>query len=148
MLTITNQGFLTSPQLLRSVRDNIQSILNDVNIQPVWHPMHEGFDCIVIKQAEDILQRIIALDANTNELRPEYWSEIATITPEGGLVYMAKMIQTIVLPRIIETREESKLMRNLERGSQHQQKLERDMAEAYRGSDPDLKLDSTFVANG
>ena len=96
MLTITNQGFLTSPQLQRSVRDNIKSIPNDLNIQPVWHPMHEGFGCIVIKQAEDIWQRIIGLDARENaNTRPGYWSvirEIAAITPEGGLEYMAKMI--------------------------------------------------------
>jgi hypothetical protein len=69
MLTITNQGFLTSPQLQGSVRDNIQSILNDLNIQPKWHPMRE-FDYFGINQAEDIWQRIVALDTGDNANTP------------------------------------------------------------------------------
>jgi hypothetical protein len=135
MLTITNQGFLTSPQLQGSVRDNILSILNDLNIQPKWHPMRE-FDYFGINQAEDIWQRIVALDtgenANTNKLGPEYWAviwEIATITTKGGLEYIAHMIETIVLPGIRETCE------NVE-------------AHGFNGSGPDLRLDSTFAANG
>ena len=53
--------------------------------------------------------------------------EIATITTEGGLEDIADMIQELVLPSIIATYEESKLMFNMER--EHQ-------------------LDSMFTANG
>jgi len=119
--------------------------------------MRGEFDCFGIEQVEDIWQRIVALDtgenANTNELGPEYWAviwEIAIITTQGGLEYIADRIQTIVLPGIRETCEKSKLIRNVEREHQHQQKRERNLAEAYgfNGSGPDLKLDSTFAANG
>jgi hypothetical protein len=62
MLTITNQGFLTSPPLQRLVRDHIRSILNDLNIQPMWHPLRQAFWHIVIKKSENIRRRINALD--------------------------------------------------------------------------------------
>jgi hypothetical protein len=130
--------------------------------------MRDAFEYTVIEQAEAIRQRIIALamdageNANTNDLEPEYWTviwEIATLTTVGGLEDIAKSIQETVIPCIIETCEESEVMRNLERQYQQYQQyyqqyqtLEKNTAKTYsdgfNDSDPDLKLDSTFAANG
>jgi len=113
--------FLTPPQLERSVRDNIRSILNDLNIQPMWHPMREGFCSIIIKRTQNIRQRIDALhteeNANTNDLGPEYLAviwEIATIATEGGLEYLVMMTERIVLPSLRKLCKESELFRRSE----------------------------------
>ena len=88
MLTITNvnQEILTSSHLQRSVRDNVQYILNDLNIEPMWHPMNRVFRKIHLQEARNIRLRIDALNtggnANTDDLGPEYWAviwEVATI---------------------------------------------------------------------
>jgi hypothetical protein len=120
ILTITNQEFLTSPKLQHSVRDNIQSILNDLDIQPMWHPMRRGYWYFLIKVSENIRKQIDALEtwgnANTNDLGPEYWAfiwEIATTAKGECLEILARRILKFVIPSIEQTYEDSKLARRL-----------------------------------
>jgi hypothetical protein len=99
------EEFLISPQLQRSVRDNIQSIQNNLDILPV--SMYEGFINFGMREAKHICHRIAALENPTNNNPPtECWTviwEIATITTEGGLWHIARDIQETVIPCIVET---------------------------------------------
>jgi len=76
--------------------------------------------CFVIEVSEDMRQRIDALDtggnANTNDLRPEYWAviwEMATTDKEGGLAILARRILTFIIPNIERMYEQIRLFRRL-----------------------------------
>jgi len=68
------EEFLISPQLQRSIRDNVQSILSYLDIQLVWHSM-PSYE-LAILSLELIKKQIDALatgeNANTNDLGPDY----------------------------------------------------------------------------
>jgi hypothetical protein len=86
--------------------------------------MRHGCWNFLIRVSEKIRQRIDALDtggnANTNDLRPEYWAviwEIATTDKEGGLEILARRILKFVIPGIEQTYGQSQLARRLEKDS-------------------------------
>jgi hypothetical protein len=61
-----NQDFLSSPEHQRSIRNDVLSILDETNIQPMWHPMHDAFWYTLIKPAVDIRKRLDALNPECN----------------------------------------------------------------------------------
>src|SRR5438552_3901291 len=100
-----HQDFLMSPRLQHSVRDNILSILNNVDSQPAWYPLIEAFWYTLIEPVKSIRQRIDAPDTGSanHNLGFAYWAiiwEIATISTAGGLENLSRKIQKFVFPLI------------------------------------------------
>ncbi|KAN0072615.1 hypothetical protein V8E54_009544 [Elaphomyces granulatus] len=94
--------FLSSPQLQRSVRDNIQSILRD----GFFLDLERRFDALSTGE-----------NANTNDLGSDYWTPIWEIAT-SALVVLAALIQGMVIPDLREIFEDSELVRKLEMGGE------------------------------
>ncbi|KAN0074251.1 hypothetical protein V8E54_008188 [Elaphomyces granulatus] len=114
---ITIEEFLTSPQLQCSVRDNIQSILDDLDIRPRYPVIYEGYRASLISYSEGIQLQINDREtSNTNDLGPDYWEFIWNIVTDelDGLENLDWRIQELVILDIRETWELSDFVRKLE----------------------------------
>jgi hypothetical protein len=116
-----NQDFLSSPEHQRSIRNDILSILDGTNIQPIWHPMHDAFWYALIESAVDTRKRLDALNPESNpgvsDVASEYWKaiwEVAMTAGKGGQENLARRIVKFVLPLMEETWEQSELVRELD----------------------------------
>lgn len=116
-----DQDFLGSPEHQRSIQNDVLSILDETNIQPIWHPMHDAFWYALIESAVDTRKRLNALRPESNpdvsDVGSEYWKaiwEVATTVGKGGLENLARRIVKFVLPLMEETWEQSELVRKLD----------------------------------
>jgi hypothetical protein len=121
LMAYINQDFLSSPEYQRSIRNDVLSILDGTNIQPIWHPMHDAFWYALIESAVDTRKRLDALNPESNpgvsDVGSEYWKaiwEVATTVGKGGLENLARRIVRFVLPLMKETWEQSELVRKLD----------------------------------
>lgn len=115
------QEFISSSSTRRDAKDGIISILEAINVQPMWHPLHDAFWFPVIQPAVALRQKLDENDsqpmdatAATNAGNSTTW-EIATASGRETLWDVDRRIRKFVFPVFELTHEKIEMTRKLEK---------------------------------
>ncbi|KAF3481042.1 uncharacterized protein GIQ15_03801 [Arthroderma uncinatum] len=116
----SEREFCSDVQLRQAVLEEVISIMDAINIQPRWHPLHGHFWYTLIEPSDLIRKKISDtkdVDASGNQecqLWELLWG-IVTASGDGTFWDMQRRIVRFVLPIFEYTRTKSELVKKLER---------------------------------
>ena len=120
---LSKEEFCSNPKVRETVLDRITMILDKINIQPTWHPIHCASYYVLIQPSEGIRRKMNEVrgtqEGSVGGQNTAFWRvvwEIATGTQMDSLYKLARRIEQFVLPTIYYTREKSALVEKLECG--------------------------------